>query len=151
MSEKSHTAANSTITLPPLSPKHCKFMTHIGEMPYKFNQCDCTYTQAHKLQKHKTTHTDEKAHKCNFSFTCIWGLLGLIFSTESLPCLSISVSGWSFWNLKHRVKTSHFLLNDAMFCTMFLQNIAPPCFWRCFIKKQNIALTMPLTMLIAHH
>ena len=32
----------------------------------------------------------------------------------------LSVSGWAFWNLEHRVKTSYFLLNDAMFWTMFL-------------------------------
>ena len=37
-------------------------MTHNGEKPYKFNQCDCTYAQAHKLKKHKMTHTAEMAH-----------------------------------------------------------------------------------------
>ena len=126
-------------------------MKQNGEKPYKFNQCDCTYAQAHKLQKHKMTHTGQKAHKYDHSFTCMWGLLGLIFSTESLPCLSISVSGWTFWNLKHCVKTSHFLLNDAMFCTMFLKKHCPTIFLMMFYKKQNIALTMPLTMLIAHH
>ena len=54
-------------------------------------------TQAHKLQKHKMTYTGEKAQKCNHSFTCMWGLLGLIFSTESLLCFSIYFSGWTFW------------------------------------------------------
>ena len=38
-------------------------MMHTGEEPYKFDQCDCTYTQAHKLQKHKGTHTGERVHK----------------------------------------------------------------------------------------
>ena len=46
-------------------------MKQNGEKPLKFNQCDCTYAQAHKLQKHKMTHKGEKAHKCNHSFTCI--------------------------------------------------------------------------------
>ena len=29
---------------------------------HKLNQCDYTYAQAHKLQKHKMTHTGEKTH-----------------------------------------------------------------------------------------
>ena len=59
MSEKSHTAANSTITLRPLSPTHCKFTW--WRLTSLSSQCDCTYAQAHKLQKHKMTHTGEKA------------------------------------------------------------------------------------------
>ena len=93
-------------------------MTHTGGKPYVWPMY-YTCIQTHKLQKQKMTHTGQKAHKYDHSFTCMWGLLGLIFSTESLPCLSISVSGWTFWNLKHCVKTSYFLLNDAMFWTMF--------------------------------
>ena len=42
--------------------------------------------------------------------------------------------------------TSHLLLNNAM----FLKKHCPPlCLTLCY-KKQNIVLTMPLTMLIAH-
>ena len=139
MSEKSHTAANSTITLPPLSPTHCKltWWSKMARSPTCLTrQCDCTYAQAHKLLKHKMTHTSQKAHKYDHSFTCMWGLLGLIFSTESLPCLSISVSGWTFWNLKHRVKTSHILLTGWFFLNI-VQNIASlskkcDVFTRCF-------------------
>ena len=42
--------------------------------------------------------------------------------------MSFSVSWWICGNLKHRAKRSHFLLNDAMFCTMFFKNIAPDDF-----------------------
>ena len=71
MSEKGHTAANSTITLPPpLSPTFAKSHddAHWREA-YKFNQCDYTYAQAHKLQKHKMTHTGEKAHITSLPYT----------------------------------------------------------------------------------
>ena len=44
-------------------------MKQNGEKPYKFNQCDCTYAQAHKLQKHKMTHTGEKAHIPSLPYT----------------------------------------------------------------------------------
>ena len=74
MSEKSHTAANSTVTLPSLSPRHCKFTLHIyydahDKKPLNFNQCDYTYAQAHWLQKYKMTHTGEKAHIPSLPYT----------------------------------------------------------------------------------
>ena len=45
-----------------------------------------------------------------------------------------------YWNI---TKTLHFLLNDAIFCTMFLN------FQRCFKKLQNIVQTMHRTPLYA--
>ena len=36
---------------------------------------------------------------------------------------------FSLWNLKHRAKTLHFLLSNAMFCTMFfLKTLSPYVF-----------------------
>ena len=69
---------------------------------------------------------------------------------ERVNSQSILYPMLSLWNLKHRAKTLHFLLSNAMFCTMFFQKHCPPMFLTMFYKKQNIVLTMPLTVLIAH-
>ena len=69
---------------------------------------------------------------------------------EKVISQSILYPMLSLWNLKHRAKTLHFLLSNAMFCTMFFQKHCPPMFLTMFYKKQNIVLTMPLTVLIAH-
>ena len=51
------------------------FLRHIANShddareAYKFKQCDYTCAQAHKLQKHKMTHTGEKAHIPSLPYT----------------------------------------------------------------------------------
>ena len=69
--EKPH----STITLWPLSLTQWNFTWWQWHLTSLSSQCDCTYAQAHKLQKHKMTHTGEKAHKCYHSFTCIYNCI----------------------------------------------------------------------------
>ena len=73
MSEKSHTAANSTITLRPLSPTHCKFtwwrtmarslanLTSVIALTHK--HISCRNTRWHILVK--------KAHKCHQYLPCV--------------------------------------------------------------------------------
>ena len=63
-----------------------------------------------------------------------------------------SVVSWQcFLGVWNGIKASHFLLYNAMFSKMFLIEHCSPMFLTMFYKKQNIALTIPLTMLIARH
>ena len=79
MQENSHIAASSTITLP-LSLMHFKFtewrtLARSLYVLLKLDQCDNSCKLAHKniykLQKHKMTHTGEKAHKCHQYLPCV--------------------------------------------------------------------------------
>ena len=56
----------------------------------------------------------------------------------------LSLSEWTFWNLKSYCKTSHFLLNDAMFQQCFEKNIDLDVFDNVWKKTKH------LTMFIAH-
>ena len=72
------------------------------------------FTQA-QMYKHKGTHFETAR------------FLGLIFNRELARLVYLCL--WvDFLKPKKSHKTSHFLLSDAMFCTMFLKNIAPQCF-----------------------
>ena len=101
------------------------------EKPYKFDQCDCAYTQARKLQEHKGTHTGERVHKFDqFNIQMrrhTWeepyrctsylathsnrGLLGLIFNRELARLVYLRL--WVNYLRPHTMcKASHFLLED---------------------------------------
>ena len=105
---------------------------------------------------HMLTHKKKLSHKAFFiPSSDVWIQGGTFLTVRSTcsnfqqrachTCLSLSLdSRWAFWNLKNRVKTSHFLPNIAVFCKMFLEKHCHPM----INKKQNIVRTLYLT--IAH-
>ena len=56
-----------------------RMMTHTGKKPLRIiysltNVIKFAHKNKHKLQKHKMTHTGEKAHKCNQCLPCVHAL-----------------------------------------------------------------------------
>jgi len=60
--EKPHSCKQYDYTSTFLNALQIHIMTNTGKKPL-VDQCDYFYAQAHKLKKHKMTHTGEKAHK----------------------------------------------------------------------------------------